>query len=126
MKAGHDPARAERGIRLVAMDHDGCGQRCDAEVERVKALAETLLGTKFTSRDGRTAKIGWENILIVAPYNMQVNALAASLPPTARNGPVDKLQGQEAEVVIVSLVPSSPDELPLQLDRQSTRLNSSH
>ena len=116
LKAGHDPALAERGIRLVAMDHDGCGQRCDAEVERVKALAETLLGTKFTSRDGRTAKIGWENILIVAPYNMQVNALAASLPPTARIGTVDKFQGQEAEVVIVSLATSSPDELPRQIE----------
>src|SRR3546814_17242288 len=92
MKAGHDPARAERGIRLVAMDHDGCGQRCDAEVERVKALAETLLGTKFTSRDGRTAKIGWEHILLVAPYNMQVHALAAPLPPTARIGAVNNIQ----------------------------------
>src|SRR3546814_16180516 len=47
---------------------------------------------------------------------MQVNALAASLPPTARIGTVDKFQDQEAEVVIVSLATSSPDELPRQIE----------
>lgn len=116
LPAGHDPALAECGLRFVAMDHMGCGQRSDAEVARVKELAEELIGTRFTARDGRCGTIGWENILIVAPYNVQVNALRAALPPEARVGTVDKFQGQEAEVVIVSLATSSPDDLPRNVE----------
>jgi uncharacterized protein len=53
---------------------------------------------------------------VVAPYNLQVNALKAALPKGARVGTVDKFQGQEAEVVIVSLTTSSPDDLPRHID----------
>ena len=113
---GHDPVLAQSGLRFVAMEHKGCGQRSDAEVAKVKALAEELIGTPFSDRDGKEGTIGWENILIVAPYNMQVNALAAALPEEARVGTVDKFQGQEAEVVIVSLATSSPDALPRHVD----------
>ncbi|KHL24156.1 DNA/RNA helicase [Croceibacterium mercuriale] len=113
---GHDPALAEHGLRFVAVDHTGCGQRSDMEVARVKALAEGLIGTSFTRRDGSDGKIGWDNILIVAPYNMQVNALAAALPAGARVGTVDRFQGQEAEVVIASMATSSPADLPRHVD----------
>ncbi len=116
LSPGHDPALAESGISFVAMDHVGCGQRSDAEVARVKQLAEELIGTPFTARDGTQGTIGWPNILIVAPYNVQVNALRAALPQAARVGTVDKFQGQEAEVVIVSLATSSPDDLPRNVE----------
>ncbi len=53
-----------------------------------------------------------ENILVVAPYNMQVNLLKQMLPGVARVGTIDKFQGQEAEVVIVSLATSSGEDLP--------------
>lgn len=107
---------AERGLRFVAMDHVGCGQRSDVEVQKVKELVMGLLGTKFMARDGSVGTIGWKNILIVAPYNMQVNALASALPGAARVGTVDKFQGQEAEVVIVSLTTSTPDDLPRHVE----------
>ena len=79
-------------------------------------MVENLIGTGFTDRKGETGTIGWENILIVAPYNMQVNALAAAVPANARVGTVDKFQGQEAEVVIVSLATSTPDDLPRHVE----------
>lgn len=116
LSAGHDPALATHGIRFVAMDHTGCGQRSAAEVARVKALAEGLIGTPFTDRNGTAGTIGWDNVLIVAPFNMQVNALKSALPDEARVGTVDKFQGQEAEVVIVSLTTSTPDDLPRHVD----------
>jgi len=116
LAAGHNPALAETGIRFVAMDHTGCGQRSAEEVARVKELAEGLIGTPFTDRNGETATLRWKNILIVAPYNMQVNALSAALPSAARVGTVDKFQGQEAEVVIVSLATSTPDDLPRHVE----------
>jgi len=48
----------------------------------------------------------------VAPYNMQVNLLRRILPEGARVGTVDKFQGQEAEVVIISMATSNGDYLP--------------
>ena len=53
-----------------------------------------------------------DDVLIVAPYNMQVNLLKDTLPEGARVGTVDKFQGQEAQVVIVSLATSSGEYLP--------------
>jgi superfamily I DNA and/or RNA helicase len=53
-----------------------------------------------------------DDILVVAPYNMQVNLLRASLPDGARVGTVDKFQGQEAEAVIVSMTTSVADDMP--------------
>ena len=52
----------------------------------------------------------------MAPYNLQVNALKVALPPQARVGTVDKFQGQEAPVCIVSMTSSSADEIPRGVD----------
>jgi superfamily I DNA and/or RNA helicase len=60
--------------------------------------------------------VGPDNVLIVTPYNMQVNYLQSSLPPGARVGTVDMFQGQEAEVVLVSMVTSSGDDLPRNVE----------
>ena len=79
-------------------------------------LIDSLLGQEYTDREGRRGTIDLSNILVVAPYNLQVNALKAGLPEGARVGTVDKFQGQEAEVVIVNLTTSSPDDLPRHVD----------
>jgi uncharacterized protein len=47
-----------------------------------------------------------EDFLFIAPYNAQVRALQAALPAAARVGSVDKFQGQEAPVCILSLCSS--------------------
>lgn len=52
----------------------------------------------------------------VAPYNMQVDLLRRTLPTGARVGTVDKFQGQEAEVVIVSMATSNGDHLPRNIE----------
>ena len=52
---------------------------------------------------------------MVAPYNLQVKLLINTLPVGARVGTVDKFQGQEAEIVIVSMTTSSEDDLPRHL-----------
>ena len=57
-----------------------------------------------------------DNILVVAPYNVQVNLLKRVLPADARVGTVDKFQGQEAELVIVSMTTSSEQDLPRHLE----------
>ncbi len=57
-----------------------------------------------------------DDILVVAPYNMQVNLLKQTLPEGARVGTVDKFQGQEAEVVVISMATSSGDYLPRHME----------
>jgi len=53
-----------------------------------------------------------EDILIVAPFNLQVRCLRERLDLRIRIGSVDKFQGQEASAVIVSLCASTLDEAP--------------
>ena len=61
------------------------------------------------------------DVLIVAPYNAQVGLLTKALPQGSRVGTVDKFQGQEAQVVIVSMTSSntadSPRGIEFLLDR---------
>ena len=52
----------------------------------------------------------------MAPYNAQVNALRAALPSAVRVGTVDRFQGQEAPVCLVSMTTSSGDELPRDIE----------
>jgi uncharacterized protein len=47
---------------------------------------------------------------------LQVNALKVALPPAARVGTVDKFQGQEAPVCLVSMTSSSAEEIPRGVD----------
>ena len=104
------------GIYMVPMSHQGCSQVSEEEVRLAAALIESLLGQRFIDRRGIEDMIELDNILVVAPYNLQVNALKERLPAGARVGTVDKFQGQEAEVVIVSLATSSPEDLPRHVD----------
>jgi superfamily I DNA and/or RNA helicase len=56
------------------------------------------------------------DILVVTPYNAQVNLLARTLPEGARVGTVDKFQGQEAPICIVSMATSSAKEMPRNIE----------
>jgi uncharacterized protein len=47
-----------------------------------------------------------EDFLFISPYNAQVRALQTALPVGARVGSVDKFQGQQAPVCILSLCSS--------------------
>jgi superfamily I DNA and/or RNA helicase len=61
---------------------------------------------------GDTKKLTLSDILVVAPYNVQVAALRKQLPEGARVGTVDKFQGQEAPIVFYSVTTSSPEDAP--------------
>jgi uncharacterized protein len=63
-----------------------------------------------------TGPITSDNILVVSPYNVQVNHLKSVLPSGARVGTVDKFQGQEAPVVLISMATSSVDDIPRNLE----------
>ncbi len=96
----------ESGIVFSGIEHDGNVQQSDEEVERVRTLYHGLLGRLYTGKDGTTRPLTVEDFLFIAPYNAQVRALQAALPDRARVGSVDKFQGQEAPVCILSLCSS--------------------
>jgi uncharacterized protein len=96
----------ETGIVFSGVEHDGDIQQSDEEVERVKAIYDELLGRPYTAKDGSTRPLALEDFLFIAPYNAQVRALQAALPAAARVGSVDKFQGQQAPVCILSLCSS--------------------
>jgi uncharacterized protein len=110
------PALKPHGVSILEMHHQGCSQSSEEEALAGRDLIDRLIGTEFIDRDGNVGTIGLQNILVVAPYNAQVNLLRARLPDGARVGTVDKFQGQEAEVVIVSLATSTPEDLPRHVD----------
>ena len=94
--------------------HEGNQNHSPEEVNRVAELVTEILGgdTKWVDSDGAAQPVTLEEILIVAPYNVQVNEITDPLPDGARVGTVDKFQGQEAPIVIYSLTTSSPEEAP--------------
>ena len=104
------------GVSYFPIVHDACSQRSDEEAAAVLEIVESLLGQLYRDGEGREHAFTLENILVVAPYNMQVNLLKRVLPKGARVGTVDKFQGQEAEVVIVSMATSSAEYLPRNLE----------
>lgn len=106
------PGLKPTGIAYLGVAHDACSQRSVEEAELIKSLYADLLAQRYKDRHGETRPMSKENILVIAPYNMQVNLLKQVLPDGARVGTVDKFQGQEAEVVIVSMATSSGDYLP--------------
>lgn len=110
------PALLPTGIRYFPIAHDACSQRSEEEAAAVRDIVGSLLSQRYRDGEGNEHAFTLDNILVVAPYNMQVNLLKRFLPKGARVGTVDKFQGQEAEVVIVSMATSSAEYLPRNLD----------
>ena len=116
------PATAQRvkkeaGLLFVPVDHVGNTQGSEEEVAVIEELVHELLGREVTDVQGHVCKrLGLEDILFVAPYNLQVRKLSAALGPQARVGSVDKFQGQEAPVVIISMCSSDGESSPRGLE----------
>jgi uncharacterized protein len=110
------PALKPTGIAFIPLEHDGNSQRSAEEAELVQAIYMNLLEQRFRNKQGEERRMGAENILVVAPYNSQVNLLKSVLPAGARVGTIDKFQGQEAEAVLISMATSSGDYLPRNIE----------
>jgi uncharacterized protein len=94
------------GIVFCGVEHDGNIQQSDEEVARVRTVYEELLGRSYTAFDGTKRVLETNDFLFMAPYNAQVRALQAALPAHAKVGSVDKFQGLQAPVCIISLCSS--------------------
>jgi len=105
------PGLAGTGLRFLPVEHQANRASSIEEADRIAAELELLIGGTFTDCDGRERRIGYEDVLVVTPYNAQVRCLRAVLPEAVRVGTVDKFQGQEAPVVFFSMATSSGDDL---------------
>lgn len=112
LSPGCDAAIAPFGLRFVAVEHSENAQKSAEEGDRLNTVYRNLLGQTWTNGDGVEKPMGVEDILVVSPYNMQVNLLKGVLPTGARVGTVDKFQGQEAAVVLISMASSSGEHIP--------------
>ena len=115
------------GLQWIPAGHDGNQNQSDEEVALVTNVVAELLEAEptWTFRDGTVRSLGLSDILVVAPYNAQVSALAEALPEGTRVGTVDKFQGQQAPVVIYSMTSSSAEDAPRGMDflYSANRLN---
>jgi uncharacterized protein len=105
---------AGSGLWYVDVEHDGNRNNSPEEVDVIADLVRRLTspGVMWTNEAGTSKQVGMDDILIVSPYNSQVNRIAERLGPGAHVGTVDKFQGQEAPVVIYSMATSRPEDAP--------------
>lgn len=97
------------GFQLHPVRHIGNSSHSAEEVEAVLALTKKYLEL-----------VGQDQVLIVAPYNAQVDAIRNALDEVnlteVQVGTVDKFQGREAQIVIISLAASTSDDAPRGLE----------
>ena len=112
------------GLHAVPVDHRHNSTSSTEEAERVVEIAQALLGRAWTERastpESHTRQLAQGDLIVVAPYNAQVELLRVHLAAAGLGdvavGTVDKFQGREAPVAIVSLAASSAEEVPRGLE----------
>jgi uncharacterized protein len=105
------------GLRYIPVEHTGNSQQSPEEAAAIAAEVEKLLaGGTFTDHEGQTRPLTPRDILIVAPYNMQVRCIREKLPEGVEVGTVDKFQGREAPVVFFSMASSTGEDVPRGLE----------
>ncbi|AWW72833.1 hypothetical protein CD351_00160 [Erythrobacter sp. KY5] len=104
------------GAILTSVEHRGCTQVSHEEIARIQEKVGSLVGATYVNREGKSRVIAHEDILVVAPYNAQVNQLREQLDPQVRVGTVDLFQGQEGPICLVSMTTSSGAEIPRGID----------
>lgn len=120
------PVAAERrldgitpGLHTVTVAHSG---NATESVEEAAAIVEIVRGalgrlwSETASGDRMSRPLEQRDVIVVTPYNAQLTLvhetlLAAGLGEV-RVGTVDKFQGQEAAIAIVSLAASSAADVP--------------
>ncbi|WP_024355333.1 TM0106 family RecB-like putative nuclease [Leucobacter chironomi] len=134
------PSAAQRGVHGAGpaglvwhpVEHRGNSTSSPEEAaEVVRIVRESLAGAVVGAVAGAGAAaaadpdasgrpLAPDDLIVVAAYNAQVEVVGEALASAGfggvRVGTVDKFQGQEAAIAIVTLAASSPDDVPRGLE----------
>ncbi|RZI93318.1 MAG: DNA helicase, partial [Microbacterium sp.] len=122
------PATAERriegipaGVVPVPLGHLGNATQSPEEAGEVVRIVRDLVGRPWTSGEGEPSRpLQPSDVIVVTPYNAQQVMVEAALAEAGFAdvpvGTVDRFQGQEAAVAIVSLAASSGRDAPRGLE----------
>jgi len=104
---------SDAGINYIPMSHENNSQKSNEESDYIKELLNKIIGKKCKDNNKSKERVlDLNDILIVAPFNMQVNNLSRNLPKNSKVGTIDKFQGQEAKIVFISMTASDPENIP--------------
>ncbi|GAA4284218.1 TM0106 family RecB-like putative nuclease [Brevibacterium daeguense] len=121
------PARTVEGVapglHVIDVEHFGSTTLSEEEAAAVVAIVRNAVGRRFAEvTDTGVAERLLEpaDIIVVAPFNAQVNTIREELDAAGLRatpvGTVDKFQGQEAAIAIMSMTTSAASEVPRGLD----------
>jgi uncharacterized protein len=114
----------EPGVHPVPVRHHGNATQSPEEAAEVVRIVRDLLGRGFTEVEGDQAvpprPLTQSDIIVVTPYNAQQVMVEQALADAGFGdvpvGTVDRFQGQEAAVSIVSFAASSGKDAPRGLE----------
>ena len=112
------------GLIPMPVNHFGNTTRSDEEAAEIVSIAKELIGKTWTGNKGGSpappTALNESDLIVVAAFNDQVRTVRRHLKVAGlgdvRVGTVDKFQGQEAVIVIVSMATSSDEDLPRGVD----------
>jgi predicted RecB family nuclease len=103
------------GIHVLSVRHEGNSTESPEEAQAIVAQITRLIGSSWTDEHGARPLMA-ADVLALAPYNAQVvllrQRLAAAGLGDLRVGTVDKFQGAQAPVVVMSMTASSFEDIP--------------
>ena len=109
------PRRRRPGVRTLVVDHVGNSTESPEEAARSCVIGADCCARRGPTR-GETRPLAQRDLLVVAPYNAQVELIRATLDGAGLReiavGTVDRFQGRQAAVVVVSMTASSAAEVP--------------
>lgn len=111
----------EPGVYPITVEHQFNSTESLEEAQAIVEIVRDVM-TKPWTMDGVTQPLSeWDkNVIVVAPYNAQVNTISKALDRAGFShvpvGTVDKFQGQEAPIAILSMAASAATEVPRGLE----------
>jgi uncharacterized protein len=108
----------EPGLHRVPVVHEGDAVESRAEAVRITDLVRGLIGKLWSAPDKKVVRrpLGEDDLIVITPYNAQLALVREHLDAAGftrvRVGTVDKFQGQEAVIALVTLAASSAADVP--------------
>ena len=108
----------EPGLHIVYLDHHGNSTDSVEEADEIVARVQDLLGRPWSDPQSFEGSRPMEqtDFLVVAAYNAQVAVIVERLAAAGLGdvsvGTVDKFQGRQAPVVLISMAASAIEDVP--------------